>query len=239
MTGFTTRSSREERQFNKELDKALKASVAEVPDVAVAPSGDTCGIVQKYVAKTTVVNQQHAEASINKESTSAVPEHLGTLDVVRKEACPEENIRGSQYRTVRSVSPADQSNKKCCDSDPRESSHEEDENNRRPEKDCVSSTGGCVSSKAKFKGKGSVIVPEKASSLIPSKSTASIKPSGKGNLVVGHCSNHLLVLGTKKATVSEEQSKLKYLGASPSVRVGLSRNIRTKPLHPKLKIVSQ
>ena len=261
---FTIRSSREERQFNKELDRALKASVAALPGVADGLE-DTC---RQHVTETTSAHKQHAEANINRGSTSVMSEHVRTSSINSKEACAERSSKGPQQGsskgpqqgsskgpqqgTTGSSSSGDQSSN--GDSDPGEPLQEDQENSVKPKRDMLSGGGSItklVSSKTSegkegvASGEEGVTTPSVCAKVATPKlhtassSSTSAKPAGK-HFIGRHGSHHHLALGGKKAHVSAEQLKLKSpAGFSHSVRVGLSRNIPIKPLHPKLKTVSQ
>lgn len=246
---FTIRSSREERQFNKELDRALKASVAALPGVADGLE-DTC---RQHVTETTSAHKQHAEANINRGSTSVMSEHVRASSINSKEACAERSSKGPQQGTTGSSSSGDQSSD--GDSDPGESLQEEQENSVKPTRDNMLSGGGSITKLVSSKtsegeegvasGEAGVTTPSVCAKVATPKlhtassSSTSAKPAGK-HFIGRHGSHQHLALGGKRAHVSAEQLKLKSpAGFSHSVRVGLSRNIPIKPLHPKLKTVSQ
>eukprot|EP00731_Ephydatia_muelleri_P024812 Em0016g1083a len=218
------RSSREERQFNKELDSALKASLAAPGTAEVTHSRQQHStVVDQGPAKVIVTkketSKEHKPAGPSK-GTSREPEPAGPSRCDSKELCTDSNSADPQQRkTTGCVSPSAQSG-----DDAKEPLSWDEEVNTKSDNEGTSddSVGKSVSTKAKLKGdKGRIASdpPSRCARDISSKScidSTSAKPSGV------------------KATVSAEH---KASGTNHSVRVGLSRNIRIKPLHPKLKTV--
>ena len=199
--------------FNKELDSALKASLS-TPGTA---EGTRSGQQNSAVA-----DQGHLEVTVTTK---------GTSNVASKEVCHALNSTGPQQRnTIGCVSVSTQSDNDSCDDTREPPSWSEEVKIKSPSQsmsdgdDCI---GKSVSTEAKLKGDRSRTASECAMGIAPKNSVDSAKPD----------STSTKPSGVKKATVS---AGCKPSSAShPSVRVGLSRNIHIKPLHPKLKTVLQ
>lgn len=221
------RSSREERQFNKELERALEASLVTPATDPLEGTRDA----QQHCRGAPPVPAGKTEVAGSKKKTLKVIKDAETSSIEGKKVRAERiGADTQQLKTEGRMSPGESisyvsSTELVQESTSNISDHLSQSTSNEPR-----------SNEGESQPLADPSVPCTKRTIPASNRSTSTKPPSKLSANCYSPHSLLLSLDTTKAVVCTEQVKH---GTKHSVRVGLSRNVHIKPLHPKVKTISQ